>query len=567
MTAWVQISSRPLFEVSKDFVKSIILIQCRTSSSRLPGKALLPVSGIASSVLCAKRAANTGLDVKVVTSVDASDDQLCEILSENQICFFRGDLNDVLLRFHDALYGYDAGTVVVRLTADNLFIDGALIEEAIAEYCSRGKGYLTLHPPALTGTPYGLSVEVFSVQSVRAAHREAFDAYDREHVTPWIIRQVGRSTYTPKGLKSGQSHLRCTMDTWSDYQTIVKVFKEVPKPVQATWNELCDILHRVGPVLGIPQRFTNKGNIAELALGTVQLGLRYGIANQTGLPSFQTSSDLIRLALSCGVTHLDCAADYGVAEYRLGQILSSDLQSRVTTVTKLSALEGLSANATDQELLSHVHASVYRSCTNLNLRSLPYLLLHRWKHRTSHEGRLWKILKDLKNQGVVKHLGASVQDPKEALEAIVDPDVEFIQLPFNLLDRRLLVAGFPDLARKRSDVVVQARSIFLQGLLVSPGHLWPKVPNADPSSILMRLSWFVKTFNRQSIQDLCVAYARSQDWIDCLVVGMDNLEQLEQNVKLFGRPPLSQHQKDQLDREFSELPAELLNPALWRTEN
>lgn len=548
-------------------MKPVVLIQCRSSSRRLPGKALLPVRGIASAVLCAKRAANTGLNVRIVTSNDSSDDELCELLNAGQISYFRGDLKNVLARFNDALNGVDGGTPVVRLTADNLFVDGALIEEALFAFQEQGKGYLTLHPPALTGTPYGLSVEVFLANALRTAHSAVLNDDDCEHVTPWIIRKYGLNTYRPNDLKSGQAHLRCTIDSWADYQRVLQVFQTVTDPITARWQELCDHLHAIGPAQGIQQRFThNKGNIAELALGTVQLGLPYGIANTDGQPPIETAAMLVQQAITHGVTHLDCAAAYGVAEARLGQIVNRDYQSRVTIVTKLSPLTQLSENAQDEDIKGHVEASVYKSCVELNMRVLPYLLLHRWQHRTSHNGRLWAIVKQLQQEGVVRRLGASVQNPEEALQAIADPDIQFIQLPFNLLDRRFQRSGFSKAAEAREDVVVQARSVYLQGLLISPAPVWPEISGIDAAGIVDQIAALTQKFKRESITDLCIAYVRSQSWVDCLVVGMENITQLEQNVALFQNPPLNANECMEIEETFSNLPEELLNPALWKTQ-
>ncbi len=356
------------------------------------------------------------------------------------------------------------------------------------------------------------------------------------------------------------------MDSWADYQSVLQVFGKVPAPVTATWQELCDHLHAIGPAHGIPQHFTSNGNLAELALGTVQLGLPYGIMNTDGQPTLQTAKKLVERAIAQGVTHVDCAAAYGTAEARLGQILSQDDQSQVTIVTKLSPLLQLSENARDQDIESHVEASVYKSCVELKLPVLPYLLLHRWQHRTSHDGRIWKIVKQLQRKGVIGRLGASVQNPAEALQALADPDVQLIQLPFNLLDRRFQRSGFSQEAPARKDVIIQARSVLLQGLLIAPVEAWPKIPGIQVTEIVNHISALTRKLNRKSIADLCVAYVRSQNWIDCLVMGMENLNQLDQNVALFQNSRLNENECREIEEAFSDLPEELLNPALWKNQ-
>jgi spore coat polysaccharide biosynthesis protein SpsF len=543
--------------------KPVVLIQCRTSSTRLPGKALLPVAGMASAVLCARRAARTGLDVRIATSTEGSDDALCAILQAHGVPYFRGALNNVLARFAEALQAVADDVPVVRLTADNLFVDGPLIDEAVRAFEAQGTGYLSLHPPALTGAPYGLSVEVTTAGSIRAARAGAADDFEREHVTPWITRRYGHHAYRPRDLRPGQSHLRCTMDTWTDYQRMLAVFSKASDPVSATWQELCDWLHAISPRLGIPLRHTEGGSVAELALGTVQLGLPYGVANMQGQPSFEQARAIVQRAVAQGATHLDCAAAYGEAEARLGRILDQDLLSRVTVVTKLSPLSGLAEDAGDQEVTAQVDASVYRSCWRLRMSVLPYLLLHRWQHRTSHGGRVWERLRQLRQEGVIRRLGVSVQGPLGALEAIADPEIAFVQLPFNPLDRRLQRAGFTDLAGARADVVVQARSVFLQGLLMSPEARWPAIPGVDAAAIVGLLTGLARRFGREGVADLCISYVRAQRWVDCLVIGVETLHQLDRNVALFQNPPLLPEQCAQLEATFSDLPDTLLDPARW----
>src|SRR5215208_473351 len=247
---------------------TIVLVQCRSLSSRLPGKALLPVAGMPAAVLCARRAANTGLDVRVVTSNDTSDDVLCTILNEAKIPFFRGSLHNVLKRFRDALTGVPDEAIVVRLTADNLFIDGPLVEEMVLAFNAATGGYLATHPASVTGTPYGLSVEVMSAHVLREASKNAHTQAELEHVTPYIQSRYGLLTHRPADLQGDLSRLRCTLDYWEDYQNICHVFNGAEAPVNAPWQALCDRLRETAnAALAVPKRFSSKGEIAELALG------------------------------------------------------------------------------------------------------------------------------------------------------------------------------------------------------------------------------------------------------------------------------------------------------------
>ena len=77
-------------------MKSIVVIQARTNSKRLPAKVLLPISKLPLVVLSAKRAGNTGNKLLVVISNESKDDLLCVVLKQYSIKYYRGSLNNVL---------------------------------------------------------------------------------------------------------------------------------------------------------------------------------------------------------------------------------------------------------------------------------------------------------------------------------------------------------------------------------------------------------------------------------------------------------------------------------------
>jgi len=115
-------------------------------------------------------------------------------------------------------------------------------------------------------------------------------------------------------------------------------------------------------------------NAAELVLGTVQLGLDYGIANRTGKPERAAALRLVRRAADAGITQFDTARAYGESEERLGEALDG---RPVRTITKLSPLAELSARAGREEVRAAVDASITASLAALRRERIDCLLLHR----------------------------------------------------------------------------------------------------------------------------------------------------------------------------------------------
>ena len=302
-------------------------------------------------------------------------------------------------------------------------------------------------------------------------------------------------------------------------------------------------------------------DMAELVLGSVQLGLKYGAANTTGKPSKRTALSLVRRAADSGIRQFDTARAYGDAESRLGEALDG---RKVFTVTKLSPLGDLARNATREEVVAAVDASIAESCKALRRDSLDCLLLHRAVHMTAYDGAVWRRLIQHVQNGTVQRLGVSVQSPQEARAALASHHVVHIQMPFNILDWRWSRAGVINQIGRRRNLTVHARSVFLQGLLASDDPaIWPCIDGVDVAGVLALIRQLAEELGRESPADLCMAYARGQAFIDGVVIGLETDEQLDLNLRLSVKRPLTLQECNVVDGAMPRLPEQLLNPALW----
>jgi aryl-alcohol dehydrogenase-like predicted oxidoreductase len=157
-----------------------------------------------------------------------------------------------------------------------------------------------------------------------------------------------------------------------------------------------------------------------------------------------------------------------------------------------------------------------------------------------------------------------VQSPEEALAALAHEDVRHIQMPFNILDWRWREAGVIERVRARGAVTVHARSVFLQGILAAnEPAMWPRIRGLDARAMVKALKSLARDYGRESVADLCVSYARGQDWVDGVVIGMETEEQLDANLRLFLRHPLSPADCAAIEANIPRVPAQLLDPAQW----
>ncbi len=536
---------------------SVVVIQARTSSSRLPAKAFLPVNNIPMVVLTAKRASNSGKPVMVVTSRDASDDALCDLLCDFQISYFRGSLTNTLDRFVSALSGFSDDTIIFRLTADNIFPDGNLINELEDAFLKQNLKYLACNGPE-SGLPYGMSVEVIYLGDLRDANKNATTDYEREHVTPYI-RRIRGVTYFKKYQYLKKGTYRCTVDTLEDYLAILKAFKQIDDPVSIPALKLVEYL-----VNSQEQPLTNSP-ISKFVIGSAQFGLNYGIANTNGRPSPNVIESIIKKAIVSGADYIDTARAYGVSESVIGRVLSQGWESRVKLITKLSPLMDCPSHADSNTIKAFVEASVYKSCAELNRKNLDCLMLHRASHYIDWDGNVWKTLLELNKIGVIKELGISIQDPGELDYIVNNKEISFIQMPFNIIDNRWhdQVQKIKALKKQRK-INVHVRSAFLQGLLISEKEqIWSKVNCPNPVEVKKWLQDHAKKYNCKSVKELCLSYVRSMDWVDGIVIGMESVQQLQENIALFSAQLLSEQQIAQIHSDQLELSEDFLNPAKW----
>jgi aryl-alcohol dehydrogenase-like predicted oxidoreductase len=254
----------------------------------------------------------------------------------------------------------------------------------------------------------------------------------------------------------------------------------------------------------------------KLALGTVQFGLHYGIANRQGQVTREAASAILNHAWAAGVDTLDTAIAYGNSEQQLGDIGIPEWR----VVSKLPPLPLGTA-----DVAIWVEQSCRESLDRLKVEQLDGLLLHRSQDLLSVEGSaLYQALCNLKERGWVKKIGISIYDPKE-LEVLV-PAFRFdlVQAPFNILDRRLLQSGWLD-RLQQCEIEVHSRSVFLQGLLLMEASARPE--QFQRWSILWQhwQHWLTEV-NLTPLQ-ACLRFVANQPGINRVLVGVESLAQFQ----------------------------------------
>lgn len=280
--------------------------------------------------------------------------------------------------------------------------------------------------------------------------------------------------------------------------------------------------------------------------------MRYGIANRSGQPQFDEVLRIVALAKENSIWYYDTAQSYGECELILGQAFSKlSITEDVHCISKLKP--GLK---NDSESIIN---SVKKSVEKLKLTSLWALLAHRVEQVNSETIRTAVEL--LKSDGLIKYWGVSVYQPEDALQMLKNENVDIIQVPFNILDRRLLDINFFDLASVYNKKIF-IRSIFLQGLIFlsstqlrQKGMGWAIPYMEDVNQRISNYAIPKEMLAMQAVKNI------NPDVIT--ILGVEKVTQLRENLDILINRRINPDQVKSWWQDLPVYPEKLLSPTLW----
>ena len=201
----------------------------------------------------------------------------------------------------------------------------------------------------------------------------------------------------------------------------------------------------------------------KIAIGTAQLGLKYGITN----PSFKMSKicfeKILNLSLKKKINLIDTAQSYGESEKIIGDFLfKKKYKNKFNVITKISNLRKIKR----QYLRGEIYKKIKESLNNLRIQKLYGVLLHDAKDLRSKKNEIIiNTLLGLKKKRLIKKIGISCYNIRDIDYICSKYNVDIIQFPFNVFDQRLLDKKILNNLKKKK-IEIHIRSIFLQGLLL-----------------------------------------------------------------------------------------------------
>jgi aryl-alcohol dehydrogenase-like predicted oxidoreductase len=284
----------------------------------------------------------------------------------------------------------------------------------------------------------------------------------------------------------------------------------------------------------------------KIALGTANFNNSYGILKNQ-ISNYHKIKNIPKILKNNRIDYLDTAFDYG------DFIINKNKKIRnIKVITKIKL-------PTKKELvfIDNLEEVIKKKLLKLNINSFDTILFHDINDLKSvYADRFIKKIKSLKRLNYFKKIGASIYDPKDLNIVFTKFTPDVIQLPINIFDNRILSS--PWLKKlKRKKIIIQARSVFLQGILTSKISKLEKIlKNKYFLSKVKKLDTWCK-LNKISRQEACLNFIKSINVVDILVIGINNSKQLIEILNFLKK------KNNIIFKDFSTNKLEVIDPRKW----
>ena len=241
-------------------MKTVAIIEARMTSTRLPGKIMLPVLGKPTLELLIERLKRSKLLDKIViaTTKNSTDDIVEHLADRIGVGCFRGSEDDVLDRVLCAAHAYEAD-VIVEITGDSPLIDPNILDQVVRIYLKNNLDYVS--NDLKVTYPHGMDVQVFSTAVLEKVARLTQDPIDHEHVSLYIYEhpEIFSLVNIESNLPEKYWNARLCLDTKEDFQLIKAIFELLyPKNPAFTLDDIVDLLETRKDLLELNQHIQNK---------------------------------------------------------------------------------------------------------------------------------------------------------------------------------------------------------------------------------------------------------------------------------------------------------------------
>lgn len=227
------------------------------TSTRLPGKIMKEVNGKPLLQYHIERLKQSGIDIGIATTINATDDVVSEFAKQNNIPCFRGSEHNVLSRYYEAAIQFKFD-IIIRVTSDCPLIDPHLIRHSVEKYLKFNNKHMYVSNGIERTFARGFDFEIFSFELLKDAYNNAKEQPDLEHVTPYIWKNSSKNVqfyYVKQNIDN--SSFRITVDTPEDFE-LIKILIEKYGADKLPYNEIETILASHPELVAINQHIEQK---------------------------------------------------------------------------------------------------------------------------------------------------------------------------------------------------------------------------------------------------------------------------------------------------------------------
>lgn len=297
--------------------------------------------------------------------------------------------------------------------------------------------------------------------------------------------------------------------------------------------------------------------IPAFSLGTVQLGIDYGLGDNTAKPTKEFAFTVLDKAAELGVSVLDTANNYGESECVIGEWLKTVPEDkRPTVVTKIGPFDHSSKEALREDIINQTKGCL----RDLGASCLDVLMIHNYEDYQKDPDVIKEVFAQMKEAGMYKCSGVSVYSYHDYHE-VAKTGFDSVQIPLNIFDWSKIEDGGIE-ALRESGMIVFVRSVFLQGLVfMTPDKIDPKMNFCLP--YLEKLRALCDEF-KVSAPTLAISFVLSLPGITSVVLGCQTPEQVAGNCDMVGKAiKLTDEQMAKIREAFVNIDERVINPRLW----
>lgn len=297
--------------------------------------------------------------------------------------------------------------------------------------------------------------------------------------------------------------------------------------------------------------------VSRLGLGTVELGLDYGInkpENFTKKPNEKDSIYLLNKAADFGINLFDTAPSYGCSEELLGKAFVNKRDCIIATKVNIPP-DG-------EDVKKFIQSSLTQSCKKLQRKYLDIVQVHNATSKTFLHSDIFEILLKEKSKGNLRIIGASVYEPENALVAIKSGMIDVLQIAYNVLDQRMDEKVLDK--AKSEGIGILSRSAFLKGVLTERIKYLSK--SCEPlKKAVENTKMKMKLSSWQDLSIFALRFVLSNPAIDSVLVGVSNEVELDFALNVFGKGKLNNNELE-LAYHCSVNDKFWLNPSNWEID-